>query len=255
MDLAQVRARLDWERRHLATHGGPIETLPRVTRIAGANGGWHSIVWSAVDETTADAVIDEQIEHYRELGVEVEWKVFAHDRPTDLGERLARRGFEAGPCEAVLVLDLARGPAWIDEIESGHVVRVTTIDQVDQFRGVAEEIFERDSAGTAEELAASLVSERPTQFGYLAVVDGRAVSVGRLYAHSESHFGGLYGGGTLPRYRSAGHYRATVAARCRDAAQRGVRYMLVDALPTSRPILERLGFLHLTDTWPCIWRP
>jgi hypothetical protein len=27
--------------------------------------------------------------------------------------------------------------------------------------------------------------------------------------------------------------------------------LLVDALPTSRPILEKLGFVRLTDTWPC----
>ena len=35
----------------------------------------------------------------------------------------------------------------------------------------------------------------------------------------------------------------------------GARYLSVDALPTSRPILERLGFVRLTDSWPCTWRP
>jgi hypothetical protein len=29
---------------------------------------------------------------------------------------------------------------------------------------------------------------------------------------------------------------------------------VVDALPTSRPTLERLGFERITDTWPCEWR-
>jgi hypothetical protein len=46
-----------------------------------------------------------------------------------------------------------------------------------------------------------------------------------------------------------------VAARARDARAFGARYLIVDALPTSRPILERLGFQWLTDTWPCEWRP
>ena len=255
MDLALVRARLDWERQYLATHGGPIESLADLTRIAGAHGDWHSIVWSALDEATADRAIEEQIAHYRTLGAEVEWKVYAHDSPADLGERLARHGFEIGPCEAVVVLDLAEQPAWIEESDTRHVIRVTTLDQVEEFRLKAERIFGSVRSTTAEELARSLASESPTQFGYLAMVEGEAVSVGRLYVHPESHFGGLYGGGTLLEHRSAGHYRATVAARCRDAAQRGIRYMLVDALPTSRPILERLGFVHLTDTWPCVWRP
>ena len=25
--------------------------------------------------------------------------------------------------------------------------------------------------------------------------------------------------------------------------------------PVVGPILERLGFVHLTDTWPCEWTP
>src|SRR5262249_23118465 len=45
------------------------------------------------------------------------------------------------------------------------------------------------------------------------------------------------------------------ATRARDAIASGAKFLLVDALPASRPILERLGFEHLTDTWPCEWKP
>ncbi|MFY9860709.1 MAG: hypothetical protein WAK80_09150, partial [Candidatus Cybelea sp.] len=61
----------------------------------------------------------------------------------------------------------------------------------------------------------------------------------------------LYGGGTMEQHRGRGFYRATVAARARDAIDFGARYLIVDALPTSQPILENLGFVRLTDTWPC----
>ena len=81
------------------------------------------------------------------------------------------------------------------------------------------------------------------------------VSTGRLYTHARSWFGGLYGGGTRAGHRGRGFYRALVAARARDARERGATCLLVDALPTSRPILERLGFEHLTDTWACEWTP
>jgi hypothetical protein len=50
---------------------------------------------------------------------------------------------------------------------------------------------------------------------------------------------------------AASLYRATVAARGLDAVKSGARYLIVDALPTSRPILERLGFVQVTYTWPC----
>ncbi|WP_050776729.1 hypothetical protein [Streptomyces sp. SPB074] len=52
-----------------------------------------------------------------------------------------------------------------------------------------------------------------------------------------------------------GLYRATVAARARIAAARGVRYLQVDASADSAPILRRLGFLELTTTTPYIWTP
>lgn len=254
MELDSIRTCLDLERRMLATHGGPIEILPHVTRIRGSEGAWHAIVYSALADDTADATIDEQVEHYRWLNVEFEWKVYGHDQPADLRARLARRGFEVGPLEAVLVLDLETRPGWIDETNTSDVVRVTTVEQLVQFGAAAEAIFERDASATLAELAAGRRSGTSEQVGYMAMVNGEPVSIGRLYMHAGSQFGGLYGGGTRPESRGQGHYRATVAARSRDALQQGVRYMLVDALPTSRPILERLGFVHLTDTWPCVWQ-
>jgi hypothetical protein len=46
-----------------------------------------------------------------------------------------------------------------------------------------------------------------------------------------------------------------VARRARMAAERGYRYLQVDALPTSQPILTRLGFAALARTTPYIWEP
>ncbi|MFJ4437475.1 acetyltransferase [Streptomyces sp. NPDC088923] len=68
-------------------------------------------------------------------------------------------------------------------------------------------------------------------------------------------FAGLWGGSTLAAWRGRGLYRATVAARARTAAARGVRYLQVDASADSAPILRRLGFLELTTTTPYIWTP
>jgi GNAT superfamily N-acetyltransferase len=89
----------------------------------------------------------------------------------------------------------------------------------------------------------------------MAMANGVPAAVGRLYTHPDSHFGGLYGGGTRPAFRGQGLYRALVAARARAAAQSGARYLIVDALPTSQPILQRLGFQRIADTWACEWDP
>ena len=47
----------------------------------------------------------------------------------------------------------------------------------------------------------------------------------------------------------------SLAHRARLAAERGCRYLEVDASDDSRPILERLGFVAVTTTTPYVWSP
>ena len=253
--LETVRARLDAERRTLARDGEAVEVQPSVTRLSGPGGAYHVVAFSSLGADDVDAVIAEQVAHFERLGAPFEWKVYAHDRPADLRDRLSRAGFDVGPMEAVLVLDLQRPPEWVGRPSLHEVVRVERPEQVELFRAAAEEIFGKDYGLTAGQLLAGIAARSTQHVGYLAMEAGAAVSIGRLYTHPDSHFGGLYGGGTRSAFRGRGLYRAVVAARARDAARLGAQYLIVDALPTSRPILERLGFEHLTDTWPCEWRP
>jgi len=228
-----------------------------VTRLCGAGGGYRMVSWSVLADDTADAAIAAEVDHHRRLGAAFEWKVYSHDGPPDLRDRLARHGFEVGPCEAVLAYDLSDAPApWQEDAGHGTVVVVDRPELVDVFRRTAESAFGRDYGPTAGQLAAALAAGSTQHRGYVAYAgDGAPAAVGRLYTHPRSAFAGLYGGGTVPAHRGRGLYRAVVAARARDAAAAGARYLIVDALPTSRPILERLGFRRVADTWPCEWRP
>ena len=128
MDRSVILARLDHERRRLARHGEVVELLPSVTRLRGADGSWHLVAWSSLAAETADDAIEREIDHHRRLGVSFEWKVFGHDAPPDMLERLRRHGFEVGPREAIVVFDLswpqpwAAGPA-CDELPRRPVFR------------------------------------------------------------------------------------------------------------------------------------
>jgi hypothetical protein len=254
MDLRAIRDRLDVERRTLARDGEALNILPDVTRMTGPAGSYRTLICSSLNADTADAAIAKQVAHYCKVGAAFEWKVYSHDAPADLRQRLARHGFSVGPREAVVVLDLSNPPAWVGGPGDIEVVRVERPEQVELFRDAAVEIFGKDYGLTAKLLRA-IESGSTQHLAYVAMVDGRAVSVGRLYTHPDSLFGGLYGGGSRAAFRGRGLYRAVVAARARDAIRLGARVLLVDALPTSRPILERLGFVHLTDTWACDWKP
>jgi len=252
LDEREVVGELNQERRRLAREGEIVEVLPSVTRVRAADGSYHVVMYASLTERTADAAIEEQIEHHRELGVDFEWKLYAHDAPADMLERLERRGFQVGPREAVLVRErdaADRGPA-----PAGvSVSRIERSEQIADYRRVAEAVFAKNYDFTSNQLANALRTGCQQHRGYVAYAKGKPVSIGRLYTHPDSLFAGLYGGGTLTAYRGRGYYRTLVATRAREAADLGARYLLVDALPTSRPILERMGFRRITDTWPCAW--
>jgi GNAT superfamily N-acetyltransferase len=59
----------------------------------------------------------------------------------------------------------------------------------------------------------------------------------------------------VPAWRSKGIFRALVGYRAGLAAARGYRYLQVDAMPMSRPILQRLGFQAVASTTPYMFRP
>lgn len=255
MDARDVLTLLDRERRSHAQDSEILDVVPEVVRLRGANASYHLVISSCLTYDSADAMIAREIEHHRALNVDFEWKLYAHDSPPDLLERLKRHGFEIGPREAVMVLNLTRAPTWIDNSVQIQVVRVDRLEQIDVYRRLAEEIFEKDYQLTAGQLTDAIKAGSIQHRGYIALDAETAVSIGRLYTHPGSAFAGLYGGGTLKKYRGKGFYRALVAARARDAIAFGARFLLVDALPTSQPILERMGFMLLTHTWPCQWRP
>ena len=85
--------------------------------------------------------------------------------------------------------------------------------------------------------------------------DGTVVCAAWVNFHDGTDFASLWGGSTLEAYRGRGIYKALVSRRADEAAERGFRFLQVDASPDSRPILERLGLRTLTSTTPWIWRP
>src|SRR4051812_1389300 len=87
--------------------GMRVEQVGNVVRQSGGPDDWNGIVWSDLQASDADAVIAEQVRHYSLLGRDFEWKSYAHDPPADLGERLLRAGFTAGPAESLMIAEVS----------------------------------------------------------------------------------------------------------------------------------------------------
>jgi GNAT superfamily N-acetyltransferase len=213
------------------------------------------VLWSDLDPGTAEAVIAAQVAFFGGRGEEFEWKLYSYDQPPDLAARLLAAGFVPEEAEALMVAEVSRVPQPAQLPAGIRLERVTDASGIDQLAEVHQRVFGQDESGLHATLLAQLGTAPEMIEMVLAMAGDEAVSAARIEFVPGSDFAGLWGGGTLPAWRGRGIYRALVGYRAALAAERGYRYLQVDASPDSRPILERIGFSCLAITTPYIWSP
>ncbi|CAM5735907.1 N-acetyltransferase OS=Streptomyces alboniger OX=132473 GN=CP975_01605 PE=4 SV=1 [Streptomyces alboniger] len=258
MDHIAVLALYDRDMREGAQPDGPgarIERAGRVVRQVASAEGWNGVVWSDLDEASADAAIADQIAHYSGLDREFEWKLYGHDLPVDLGKRLKTAGFTPEPEETLMIGEVADLTLDADPPEGVRFLPVTDQAGVDLVADVHEKAFGTDSSRLRHQLLARLTDDPDTVVAVVALAGDTPVSAARMELVPGTRFAGLWGGGTVEAWRGRGIYRALVAHRARAAVSRGYRYLQVDASDQSRPILEHLGFQPLTTTTPYVYVP
>ncbi|GAB7110827.1 GNAT family N-acetyltransferase [Streptomyces phaeofaciens JCM 4814] len=255
MDLAAVLALYDRDMREGARPESPdarIERTGGVVRHIGGEGGWNGVLWSDLDPGNADAAIAEQVAHFTGLGREFEWKLHGHDRPSDLGRRLVAAGFTADPEETLMIGETADQLLDAEPPDGVRIVPVTDRAGVDLMVEANERAFGRDGGWLRDLVLARLATDPDGIVALVALAGDVPVSSARMEMIPGTRFAGLWGGGTAQEWRGRGVYRALIAYRARVAAERGYRYLQVDASDQSRPILERLGFAALTTTTPYV---
>ncbi|MEU6200151.1 GNAT family N-acetyltransferase [Streptomyces sp. NPDC047061] len=253
MDHRTVLALYDRDMREGARPDGPgarIERVGAVVRQVADAEGWNGVLWSDLDEATADRAIAEQVEFFAAHGREFEWKVYGHDRPSDLGDRLTAAGFAPEPEETLMVGEVARLSLDAALPDGVRVVPATDRAGIELMVEVHEKAFGTDGSPLRHRLLARLAEQPDSMVAVIALAGDEPVSAARVELVPGARFAGLWGGGTVEGWRGRGVYRALVAHRARVAASHGCRYLQVDALPMSRPILERLGFAALSTTTP-----
>src|SRR3954465_11918380 len=103
LDPRAILARLDPERRTLLREGEIKDSPPNLARLRTIDHSRHHVIFSSLTAETADAAITREIAHHQNLNAPFEWKLYAHDTPPDLMDRLRHHGLEIGPVEAVLI--------------------------------------------------------------------------------------------------------------------------------------------------------
>jgi len=193
------------------------------------------------------AVIEEVRRQAREKGVRLSWQLDEWNR-AELEPVLLAHGLRLDDEVAILEfegdveeppvpgLELADGMADLEAFRRHHATVAAGFLGSDD--PVAEEGDLRRRFAAAETAGVRLVT---------ALIFGEPAGGGSLYVEAD---GAILGGASvLPRFRHRGSYRALVAERTRLAAEQGAPLLITHAKPTSRPILQWLGFTAIGRWW------
>ena len=120
------------------------------------------------------------------------------------------------------------------------------------YQKICEEVYGKNVEKQIEQYRFMMENHPDNLSVYVAYVDEEPAACGQIYFHQDSQFAGLYGGQTRVPFRNRGLFTQLVATRIREAFNRGIVNICVDALPTSEPILSKLGFKAITYTQPYI---
>jgi len=255
MELSKLIALYDQDQRRAVEYATTRrEVTPRVVRhLDTTSPRTGAIIYSDLDESNVEETIREEVRFFESLGRTLEWKVYDHDRPADLKDRLERYGFKIEEVEAIMVLDLEEAPSLLWEPVGGDVRRITDPQDLPDVFSVQQQVWDEDFSWLENNLGRSL-QEHPDQTSvYVAYVDARPACSAWVFLPRHSQFASLWGGSTVSEFRKRGLYTALLAARAQEARARGRRFLTVDASEMSRPIQERFGFVRIAWSWPCKW--
>ena len=195
---------------------------------------------------TAPQAVSTQANHFRQLGEELMWRVYDHDKPPHLEACLEKEGFVPSPQGSLIVLPLVEK---MPTENRDDIRRVTSPTELRDYLSVAAAAFGSVGARDFDYLSQCL--SEPDFALFCGYSTKKPVVSGRLEMPMNTSFGLLFGGGVSPSHRGNGFYRALVKARASVAHEKGCKYLITEAREMSRPILEGLGFITLAKerTW------
>jgi GNAT superfamily N-acetyltransferase len=200
-------------------------------------GGMNEVICTELPDDEADAIIDETIDSYRQLGLLFRWTIRPGTKPADLADRLARRGLRRS--ESFAMARVTSGAALEDP--ASIAVEEVSLENVDVFTQVMAEGWQSDPAALDPLHRRMLADPAGRQRMFVARCEGVPAATAGYVALERSAY--LIGAVALPAFRGRGLYRALIHARLRHAEARGLKLATSNArADSSAPILERLGF-------------
>ncbi len=250
MDAKKILALHDQEQRiNITYHGMRREVTPDVVRHIGLEDKWGIVLYSHLDTEKADRVIQDQIDYFTQLGLGFEWKWYEHDTPIDLRERLITHGYTPEEPEALMVLGIDQAPAILLKPIALDIRRITDPNQISNLMKVLEQVWGSTNDWLGQRLMTDLVQDPAHLSVYGGYVNDQPACAAWIDFH-DNQFASLWGGTTLEEFRGRGFYTSLLAIRLQEAKSRGIRFLVLDASPMSRAIVEKHGFQFVEYTQP-----
>lgn len=219
---------------------------------------FNSVMRATLDGDRAASVIDARMRSCRDRSVPMLWWTGPSTRPSNLGERLATRGFIVEPAFG-MTADLS-GASGFSRIIPGDdrvmIDRVSDRATLDIWSQVlcdgfgAPRTFGEAFAGMAE--AIGLDGDSPFRH-YLARVNGEPAATCSLFFGAG--VAGIYDVSTLPERRRAGVGAAITRRAMHDARAGGYRLAILHASNLGLGMYRSLGFETICDIGQHVWAP
>jgi hypothetical protein len=212
------------------------------------------VVFADVTRRSLDKTVRAMIDFAKSERLDIEWKTYGHDLP-EISTTLPSFGFKECPLEKVMIRclnDYAELSEFSELEDNIEMKKVVDQDRLADLQIITREVYGRSFDSKLRALSKLLAEYPQTLSIYISYVNSEPAASGRALLFKGSSFCGLYGGQTRERFRGRGLFSRIVHARLVEGKDKGYTYGIVDALPTSEPILRKLGFEALTTTRPYV---
>ncbi|KGR75239.1 GNAT family N-acetyltransferase [Ureibacillus manganicus] len=227
------------------------EKTEHVVRHISQFGERGFIIASNVNEDNAREVIQNELDYFKNLKRDFEWKVYSYDQPDNLTGILEQEGFIIGDPEALMVMKLDDQHPLLKNGQHFNVKEITDEQGIKDIISLEHAIWNRPLTELGERLWRDKQNNPESVYLYGIYEDNQLVSAAWMYLEKNSSFASLWGGSTLPSFRGKGYYSQLLAVRAQKAYEKGHPFLTVDASPMSRPILEKHNFHCLAYSYEC----
>ena len=208
------------------------------------------VTWAEFEPATVEQRLDELIAAFDARGASVIWWYVPDHRPSDLRERIERRGFRLRDDTAGMAMDLARLPDSVPAPVGVEIVQVVDEPSIDRYvdvlirsMGIDRPPVPPDATTLRVDYIRSRLGDDPRSRRFVAILDGEPVATSRL--SMAGGVAGLYSMVTLPHAQRRGIGLAMAHCAILAGREAGMRLGALQATDMGFPIYRKLGFEEL----------